>query len=137
MKKKLAVAAALSLFSTLAAAGLTQPADTVVTINADGSGLAQGDMVTARFSPNAVQFIGCGLRTFDDGAGGAFQTGFCQAGDAAGVRFTCFTDNVGLLDAMRATGDFSFITFAWNEFGECTRIGFSTQSFYIPQFTKK
>ena len=38
-----------------------------------------------------------------------------------------------LLDAIKATADFSFVTFSWNEAGQCIRIGFSTQSFYIPE----
>jgi hypothetical protein len=29
------------------------------------------------------------------------------------------------------------VTFSWNDQGECTRIGFSTQSFYLPEFAKK
>jgi hypothetical protein len=137
MKKHVWMAAAATLFSSLALAGFLQPAPVIVTINGDGSGSATGDMVTARFSANTVEFIGCGTRSFDDGAGGAFRTGFCQAGDAAGVQFTCFTENPGLLDSMQATADFSFITFRWNADGECTAIGFSTQSFYIPDFNAK
>lgn len=90
------------------------------------------DMVTARFSDNDVEFIGCGIRTFDDGAGGTFTFGFCQATDSAGVNGFCQSTNTDLLLAMAATADFSFITFGWDAVGDCTRIGFSTQSFYLP-----
>ena len=38
-----------------------------------------------------------------------------------------------LVITMAATADFSFITFNWDENDECTRIGFSTQSFYLPE----
>ncbi len=70
------------------------------------------------------------MRKFSTG-GGIFTTGFCQARNAAEEQFTCFTQDADLIDAMSSTADFSFITFAWNEDGECTRIGFSTQSFYL------
>lgn len=92
-------------------------------------------MVTARFSDNYGEFIGCGVRVFEDGASSAFEFGFCQAEDADGERGFCNTQNAALLQAMKSTSDFSFTTFSWNADGECTRIGFSTQSFYIPELT--
>lgn len=127
-------AGALALSSGLAVAGYVQPAPVTVTVNPDGSGAASGDMVTARFAPDAVSLMGCGTRTIDNGAGGTFHFGFCQATDAAGVQGFCSTTRADLLEAMHATGDFSFITFRWDVNGECTRIGTSTQSFYIPDF---
>ena len=81
-------------------------------------------MITARFAPDNLTYIGCGTRAIDDGAGGVFGFGFCQAQNAAGVQFTCFTENAGLLNDMHATSDFSFITFAWDVDGNCTRVGF-------------
>lgn len=122
----------LSLISSVAMAGLLQPAIVEVTINGDGSGSAFGNMVTARFAENDVEFIGCGIRVLDDGAGGTFEFGFCQAANSADVRGFCETTRPDLLEAMKATGDYSFITFSWNAAGECRGIGFSTQSFYIP-----
>lgn len=137
MKRQGVVAAALLLFSAIAAAGYLQPAPVVVTIEGDGSGQALGDMITARFAPDDVTYIGCGTRSGDDGVGGTTRFGFCQARDAAGVQFTCFTEHTGLLDSMQATADFSFITFSWDADGQCTAVGFSTQSFYIPDFFAK
>jgi hypothetical protein len=136
-KKHVALGAALALVSAIASAGLVQPAPVTVTLNADGSGLAGGDMVSARFAPDAITMIGCGMRAVNDGAGGTYEWGFCQATDAAGVQFTCFTEQPGLIHSMRATGDFSYLTFAWDANGECTRVGFSTQSFYIPDLFAK
>ena len=132
---------AMLLVSGLVFAGYLQPAPVLVAFNPDGSGDAQGDMVTARFSDSALELIGCGVRYFDDGAGGSTEFGFCQArmddGSEEGLRGFCNTTNSGLLDAMKATSDFSFVTFSWNAQSECTRIGFSTQSFYLPEFAKK
>lgn len=123
----------LAFFSSLAIAGITQPAPIAVTLNGDGSGAAIGDMVTARYSDNDIEFIGCGIRVYDDGAGGTFQYGFCQASDSAENRAFCTTLRHDMLESMKATSDNSFITFAWNAAGECTQIGFSTQSFYLPE----
>lgn len=98
--------------------------------------MRQGDQLTARTADNDVEFIGCGIRIFDDG-GAAFTFGFCQAGDSAEVQITCFTENPALLEAMRAASAYAFITFSWEDDGsggaECLRIGFSTQSFYLPE----
>lgn len=132
MKMKMIMIGVLGLFATVAMAGLSQPA--IVTIDTDLR-LAQGDMGTARYSDNDVEVIGCGIRRFDDGINPPFTFGFCQATDAAGLRVMCSTFSDSLLSAMAAGNDYSFVTFSWNEADECTRIGYSTQSFYLP--TKK
>ena len=122
----------LTLFSAAAFAGLAQPAPILITQNADGSGNAQGDMLTARNADNDVEFIGCGTRTIDTGTG-SFSFGFCQAANAAEEMAFCSTSNADLLDAVKAVSDYSFLTFGFDESGECTRIGSSTQSFYLPE----
>jgi hypothetical protein len=103
-----------------------------VTVNADGSGSANGNMASARASANDVEYIGCGVRKFIDGTGAVIASGFCQAGDAAGVIASCFIDNADLLDAIENVADYSFVTFSWNTDQQCRMIGISTQSFYIP-----
>jgi hypothetical protein len=135
MKMKILLStAALTILAGVAFAGQTQPAP--VEVNLD-EGFATGDMVTARTEKGKEVFIGCGMRVYDDGVN-SWTFGFCQAEDAEGDHIACFTENPTLLEAMRATGDYSFVTFSWNENaaggfdGECIRIGFSTQSFYLP-----
>lgn len=139
--RHIVITASMLCISGIVLAGYTQPAAVQVVINADGSGFAEGDMVTARFAENDVELIGCGVRTFEDGAGGIFESGFCQAvmpdGSPEGLRGFCNVFNPGLLDTMKATSDFSYVTFSWNASGECIRIGFSTQSFYVPDFRKE
>ncbi|NNL94384.1 MAG: hypothetical protein HKO64_02050 [Xanthomonadales bacterium] len=132
--RKLLIFIPLSLTASLAVAGLTQPQVVDVDLTAL---FAQGDQWTARTASNDTEFIGCGVRKFDDGAGGATAFGFCQAEDADGERAFCNTANEDLLDAMEATSSFAYITFNWNEDGECTRIGNSTQSFYLPNLKTK
>jgi len=126
--------AALTLVAGVAFAGLSQPA--TVTVDLDNM-FAQGDQWTARSADNDVEFIGCGVRVLDDGIN-AFAFGFCQAGDSDDVQITCFTENPNLLNTLGANSDLAFITFNWRDDGfggaECTRIGFSTQSFYLPDF---
>ena len=125
--KIMAAGVAAAFMSTAAIAGFKQPAPVDVDLV---NQFAQGDMVSAQAAKDDVTFIGCGIRKIDTGAG-VVSTGFCQAGDADEEQFTCFTQDPDLLAATASTADFSFITFAWNEDGECTRIGFSTQSFYL------
>ena len=123
----------LALGSSATLAGLVSDVPVTVTLNADGSGNANGSMVTARFSKNDVEFIGCGVRRIDDGAGGVVLFAFCQAADAANVQGFCSTENPNLIASIGDQDDFSFITFSWNAAGECRSIGNSTQSFYIPR----
>jgi hypothetical protein len=129
--------AALMLIAGGAYAGLNQPAPIVVDlVNMS----ALGDQVTARTASDDVTFIGCGIRVFDNGVN-SFSFGFCQAGDSDENQITCFTENPTLLDAMKNNSTMGFISFSWQDDGgggaECTRVGFSTQSFYLPNFTTK
>jgi hypothetical protein len=125
------IPAILAIFSSIAVAGRVTPAS--VDIDEDNM-FAQGDMWTARTADNDVEYIGCGIRVLDDGAGGTLLFGFCQAGDADDVEIFCSTFNPDLLDALKAISDFSFITFSWDGAGVCKSVGFSTQSFYLPNF---
>lgn len=129
--KHVITAAALALVSTVASGGLYQPRP--VTLDIPGR-FADGDMLTARDSLNPFEFIGCGIRHSS-----TFSTGFCQAGvgEAEGEYFTCFTEDPNLLDAIRALDDFSYIVFRWDVDGNCTFIGNSTQSFYVPDLKSK
>ena len=135
MKFKILLTTVIALFSSLAFAGLHQPAPIIINLVSGVGGQAQGDMLTAANSVNSDEFIGCGTRSFDDGMGTAFRFGFCQVQEDGGESITCFTESDALLDEMRAASDFSFVTFSWTDDGAgnltCTRVGFSTQSFYL------
>jgi len=124
----------LVMLAGIAYGGLVQPAPVSVDLV---NRTALGDQLTARTSAGNTEFIGCGTRNFDDGTGNAFRFGFCQASDADGDEITCFTENDNLIDEMRANNDYAWITFSWQDDGfggaDCTRVGFSTQSFYLPE----
>ena len=132
--RNLIAAVMLALTFTGAHAGSTSPVP--VFVDLDGQ-VAFGDMVTARYSTNKLEFIGCGARSFDLGGGGLFVFGFCQAQDAEGNSANCFTENPDLIDQIKSISAYSFITFSWDldEGGDmiCTGIGNSTQSFYLPR----
>jgi hypothetical protein len=123
----------LALLAGVVYAGLEQPALVAVDLV---NMAANGDQHTARTSAGDTELIGCGSRSIDDGTGNAFRFGFCQATDADGDTITCFTQDAELLNEMRANSDYAFITFGWQDDGsggaECTRVGYSTQSFYLP-----
>ena len=98
-------------------------------------GFAEGNQLTAKTSKNDVEYIGCGVRNFNDGFS-SFRFGFWQASDAAGNAVFCDTTNPSLLDDMSSISDYAYITFNWREVApdvfECTRVGSSTQSWYLP-----
>jgi len=130
--KQLLFTASLVLASGIATAGLVQSVPVTVTLNPDGSGSANGHMVTARFSVNDVEYIGCGTGRIDDGAGGATAYGFCQASTGDKVVGFCSTDNKEVLEAIQSISSYSYIRFSWDAEGICRTIHNSTQSFYIP-----
>ena len=132
-KRHLLATVTMTLLAGIAYAGLIQPAPVVIDFD---NFTAFGDQWTARTADDDTSFIGCGTRNIDDGMGFSFRFGFCQAGDADGNTVTCFTENPSLLDEMRANNSYAFVTFSWDDDGAgnltCNRVGFSTQSFYLP-----
>ena len=121
----------LSLCSALSFAGAA--IDVPVEIDMDNK-FAMGNMKTARFSENEFEQIGCGTRTVgatDTDPG--FTWGFCQAALVEGESVICFAyDKPDLVDQIKALDTFSFVTFRWDDEGNCTYVGSSTQSQYIP-----
>jgi hypothetical protein len=131
MKTRFTVLLGALLFTAGAVAGMRTSQPVVVTLNADGSGTAIGSMVTARFSANTLEYAGCGVR-YTVTAAGTTKWGFCQAATSTGVTGFCNIESNDLFQLASSLSDYSFLTFNWNAAGICTRIGMSTQSFYIP-----
>lgn len=130
---QLFLVAALMVFSAPTLAGDTASVELEVVVNADLSGTASGDMTTVRFSDNEFEEIGCATRHFDFGYGSEFSIALCRATDANGVRYFCQSENPLFVDAINAIVENSFVTFSWDANGQCTRMGFSTRSLYIPR----
>lgn len=128
--KTLCISAIFAATSGIAFAGKYTEAP--VTIDMEEM-LASGSMTAARFSKNKEELIGCGSRTFTFEDGSTFNWGFCQASlsDEEENAF-CFTEDVNLITQINSASDYSYLTFRWNEEGNCTYVGHSTQSFYIP-----
>ena len=136
MKSRNMVLAAivLGLASGAALAGYVQPQPVLIDLV---NRTAIGDMLSARNADNDLDLIGCGVRTFDIGGGSSLSLGFCSAGDTFGAQISCTTENPALIDAIHAISDYSFITFRWDENFQCTAVGNSTQSFYLPNLKVK
>ena len=133
--KQLLITIVFAVLSANVYAGLTQPAEVTIDLV---NRFAQGDMLTARSSDNDFTMIGCGIRKIGFSPTETISFGFCQANSGEeGGSFTCFTQNADILAGINAISDYSFITFAWDENDECTRIGNSTQSFYLPDLKEK
>ena len=129
--KQLVLGAILALTGGVAAGGQYSPApltiDRVIQV-------ATGDMYTARLSDNAAAFIGCGIRSPAPG----YTFAFCQANDGPTdtTYVSCFTEDPAHIATIGAMDDFSWISFRWDADDNCTSVGNSTQSFYLPQFFK-
>jgi hypothetical protein len=134
--KQLLITIAFTILSSNVYAGLFEPVEVIVDLDTRS---AQGDMQTARNSDSDFTMIGCGIRKIAISPTEAISFGFCQAnsGETEEGSFTCFTQNPDVLAGIYAISDFSFITFGWDENDECTRIGNSTQSFYLPNVKGK
>jgi len=117
------------LASAIVFAGVYEPTQVLVTINADGSGSASGSMAAARTADNDVELIGCGIKGFKSGSP---DFGFCQAADENDTYVVCTSFKGNLMSTINAIADYSYIRFDFDENGECTRIDLSTQSFYLP-----
>jgi hypothetical protein len=128
--KQLVVGTVLVLVGGIAAGGVYTPAP--LTIDMDNQ-VATGDMYSARLSGNPDAFIGCGVRAIRD-----YSWAFCQAalGPSDDQYINCFTDNPAHLATIGAMDDFSYVSFRWDGDGNCTFVGNSTQSFYLPEFFK-
>jgi hypothetical protein len=134
--KQVVVGTMLTLVGGVAGAGSYRPGP--LTIDFDNK-VATGDMYSARLSGNPNAFIGCGIRSPVPG----YTYAFCQVnlgpvlGDgSAPESVVCFTEDPAHVAAVGALDDFSYITFRWDADGNCTSVGNSTQSFYLPDFFK-
>lgn len=139
--RNLFILLALLLLSVTVYAGFTQPAPVTIEYYEGGGGIASGDMNSARYSENDFEFIGCGIRAFDDNAGGVYDWGFCQASLEEEVTVICFViDNPELMEGINILSDSSYISFSWDDDGAgnltCNRVGASTQSFYLRKAQK-
>jgi hypothetical protein len=94
---------------------------------------AGGLMGTARFSDVPEEFIGCGVRhTLVDGALDSW--GWCIATKDSETSVRCKALDPELIDKMADLNHYSYVVFGWDDNGECTHFGFSTQSGQIPGF---
>jgi len=129
--KMAVIGTVLALAGGVAAAGAYLPVP--ITVDLDNK-LALGDMYSARLSDNPDALIGCGLRSVVPG----ITFGFCQArvGPTDDTVVQCFTEDPGLVATIGAMDDFSYVQFRWDDDGNCTAVGNSTQSLYLPEFPK-
>ena len=133
---RLLLGAVLALVGGVAAAGAYRPVP--VTIDFGGK-FASGDKYSARLSGNANAYIGCGIRSPAPG----YTIAFCQANlgpladdGSAPESVLCFTEDPSAIATIGAMDDFSYVSFRWDDDGNCTSVGSSTQSFYLPEIPK-
>jgi len=122
---KTSIVLALSVFSTLAAAGYTSPDPIVVN---PSEGYAFGSLSGARYSSSPVEYLFCDQ----------YSTGniACVARDANGVSVRCSTTTAGnpsFAETMRAMNGASFVSIRWDPATSvCTSILVRNGSNYLP-----
>ena len=132
----LALASSAALFAlvpSIAHAGVASQMN--VTIDFEEK-IAEGIMKTARFSSNQDELIGCGVRYYlNEDLVIDFSWAFCQArlSYEPGIYVSCYTENPELIDKIAALNSYTYVVFQWNDNGDCTHFGFSTQSMHIPE----
>jgi len=107
-----ATAATLMLASAFAAMAGSQ-ASLAVSIS-DPNQTAQGSLTAARYSADDVQFISC--------ANSANTFANCIAKNAAGVTRSCVTSDPALIAVISSIGPESYVSFRWNDEGQCASV---------------
>ena len=127
-----ALAAGTLLISVGAAvkAGLTEEANVTVTILSKTAAIAYGSAGTARASLASKvgsQAIGCKIEATATG-----NSVRCAAQTSGGGRLGCVTDAANMVDAARAIGPASHITFNTDQMGACTGLTVDNDSRWKP-----
>ena len=127
--KQVLTGAVLALVGGVAVGGVYAPAPLKIDFD---NRFASGDMYSARLSANPDALIGCGIRSPAPG----FTFAFCQAsvGPTDADYVSCSTEDPAHLATIGAMDDFSWVSFRWDADGNCTAVGNSTQSLYLPVF---
>jgi hypothetical protein len=113
----------LALLSNVAWAGYVFTPGVYVNIN-----YAYGSKVGARYSGDGNQYIGCTQYANLTGSGA-----FCNAQDAGGYYFICYTSDPNMLEVLRAENDWSYLFIeADYSGGTCTNVFIDNTSFVLP-----
>jgi hypothetical protein len=119
--------------ATLAAsrgfAGWAPTQEVAITDQGVIGGHAEGKAGDVHNSPDATQFIGCGLRA---SVNSPLQAN-CWATDASGRQRACSTTDPGMITVAGSVGSDSYVYFGWNPSGKCSSIETQKGSFMHPK----
>ncbi|ADO69824.1 uncharacterized protein STAUR_2020 [Stigmatella aurantiaca DW4/3-1] len=90
---------------------------------------AYGAIGAAHNSDDPIQFIGCSVYTFANGA--PFM--YCGARNESGSIGACQSSDPIFLDAARNVKESSYIYFTWDDLGKCTYVLVNNSSYYVPK----
>ena len=96
--------------------------------NPDGSGVAGGQIGSARNSDNETEAIACTVWT---SGGGSAAT--CSVTDRAGTSRSCFTVTAQYIELLGSLTDDTFIMFEWDQQGWCTFLMVGADSAMMPK----
>jgi hypothetical protein len=130
-----AIAAAALGLGTQVSAGLRDLRQVYAVRYSNGTVYGDGSVSGARYSADAVQWIGCSNYTFSSGSPNEYLS--CSAKNAAGAFVSCtiLSSDAGfwaLRDAVALVSTNSHISFNGNASGKCTSISVQDFSYSIP-----
>ena len=98
-----------------------------------GGGLThvRGSLVGIRFTADETQQLGC---SFAAGAGGVPRVA-CLGRDLNENNHFCFSFDPALIEVAKSISPYSFVSFVYDQTGQCTSISLSVRSHHIPDST--
>ncbi len=128
MKKPVfvAVCAAVGLAATAAWAGTKVSALVYVEPT---SRYAYGSLGSARNSADTVQYIGCYISAYSNGA----EYVGCFARNAANTYVSCSSSVPQIINAVRALGGDGYLYFDYDASGACTSVDVRQVSYFVPR----
>ena len=90
---------------------------------------ASGSLGSARNSSDSTQYIECFLSAGSAGV----PFGSCAATNTSGTHVTCSSNNLGIIEQIRAMNGDDRVQFYYDAAGECTLITLTRSSRYAPK----
>ena len=120
--------------ATLTAAGTAQAGvGSTPAVFADPTArVAAGSLVGTRNSPDAYSFIECTVNAQDSVSGVMCQAVLPTAPGVKASRYYCASQNPLMVQIALSLTVFDYVTFSWNEKGECTYLGVNKTSAGAP-----
>jgi len=129
MKRLIAGFVMTIAFAAAAQAGQSLlPGGVIVTDLGEGLTGVEGNMAAVRFTEDDVQQIGCRVAA----SPGVDASVVCAAVDIDENVYFCFSSDPAMVATAQSISPYSYISYAFDEFAQCTSLLISVRSHHIP-----